>query len=99
MKFNFGEFKYLGIWSADGEAPFICLEPWYNTPDYINSTGKFKDKKNIIELSPNNSFNINFSVEFFDENGGNDNSSSRAKHIGSNLMFLLIILYFLLILY
>mgnify|MGYP002623962732 FL=1 len=64
LKFNFEKFKYLGIWSQEG-APFACFEPWYNTPDYVNSTKEFKDKKNIIELEPEKEFNINFSVEFF----------------------------------
>ena len=67
LKFNFEEFKYLGIWSAKGEAPFICFEPWYNTPDYINSNQQFKDKKDIIKLEPNETFNVGFSVEFYDE--------------------------------
>ena len=65
LKFNFSNFKYLGIWSQVGESPFICFEPWYNTPDYINSTKDFKNKKDIIELEPEKEFNINFSVEFF----------------------------------
>ncbi len=65
LKFNFEKFKYLGIWSQVGEAPFVCFEPWYNTPDYVNSTKEFKDKKNIIELEPEKEFNISFSVEFF----------------------------------
>jgi galactose mutarotase-like enzyme len=65
LKFNFEQFKYLGIWSQVGDAPFVCFEPWYNTPDYINSTKEFKDKKDIIELDPETEFNISFSVEFF----------------------------------
>ena len=64
LKFNFEKFKYLGIWSAIG-ADYVCFEPWYNTPDYVNSTKEFKEKKDIIELEPGNEFNINFSVEFF----------------------------------
>ena len=64
LKFNFGQFKYLGIWSSIG-ADFVCFEPWYNTPDYINSTKDFKEKKDIIELEPGKEFNINFSVEFY----------------------------------
>ena len=93
LKFNFAEFKYLGIWSANGSAPFICLEPWYNTPDYINSTGEFKEKKGIIELKSNATFRVNFSVEFFYENNDNNNSS---KHIYLNILFFLFILYSLL---
>ena len=65
IKFNFENFKYLGIWSSVGKAPFVCFEPWYNTPDYVNSTKEFKDKKGIIELKPEEIFNISFSVEFF----------------------------------
>ena len=65
LKFNFEQFKYLGIWSQVGDAPFVCFEPWYNTPDYINSTKDFKEKKDIIELEPETEFNISFSVEFF----------------------------------
>ena len=64
LKFNFGKFKYLGIWSAVG-ADFVCFEPWYNTPDYVNSTKEFKEKKDIVELEPGKEFNIDFSVEFF----------------------------------
>jgi len=66
LKFNFEEFKYLGIWSDVGDAPFVCFEPWYNTPDYVNSTKEFKDKKDIIELKPDEDFKVSFSVEFFD---------------------------------
>ena len=64
LKFNFGNFKYLGIWSAVG-ADYVCFEPWYNTPDYVNSTKEFKEKKDIIELEPGKEFNIDFSVEFY----------------------------------
>ena len=90
LKFNFEQFKYLGIWSAAGNAPFICLEPWYNTPDYINSTLEFKDKKDIVELEPNKSFNVGFSVEFFDEyNGANK----------FDYIFLFFIIYLILIIF
>ena len=64
LKFNFEKFKYLGIWSQIG-ADFVCFEPWYNTPDYVNSNKEFKEKKDIIELEPQKEFNISFSVEFF----------------------------------
>ena len=36
VKLNFDGFKYLGIWAPIG-APFICLEPWYTTADYVDS--------------------------------------------------------------
>lgn len=74
VKFNYEGFKYLGIWSVEG-APYVCLEPWYNTPDYVNSTKNFSEKKDIIKLEPNGEFNISFSAEFYeyDENKSNSN--------------------------
>ena len=74
LKFNFEEFKYLGIWSKDEEAPYVCLEPWYNTPDYVNSTIEFIEKKGIIKLEPEQKFHVGYSVEFFDNSDVPSNS-------------------------
>ena len=63
-KLNFDGFKYLGIWSPIG-APFVCLEPWYTTADYVDSTNEFKDKKDIISLEPGKEFKTSFSLEFY----------------------------------
>ena len=63
-KINFDGFKYLGIWSPVG-APFVCLEPWYTTADYVDSTNEFKDKKDIISLESGKEFKTSFSLEFF----------------------------------
>ena len=90
LKFNFENFKYFGIWSAMGEAPFICLEPWYNPPDYINSTQEFKDKKDIINLEPNSIFNVGFSVEFYDEN---NNSMKYSFTSLLSIIFIILILF------
>ena len=63
-KINFDGFKYLGIWAPIG-APFVCLEPWYTTADYVNSTKEFKDKKDILSLESGKEFKTSFSLEFF----------------------------------
>ena len=63
-KIIFDGFKYFGIWSPIG-APFVCLEPWYTTSDYVNSTNEFKDKKDILSLEPGKEFKTSFSIEFF----------------------------------
>ena len=79
LKFNYDGFKYLGIWSKEGDAPYVCLEPWYNTPDYTNSTMEFSEKKDIIKLESGDKFEIGFSVEIIDD----DDASS----IGTNLKY------------
>ena len=62
--FEFEDFPYLGIWSKE-DAPFICIEPWFNTADYINSNNIFEEKEDLIELEPNQEFKAQYSVEFF----------------------------------
>ena len=91
LRFNFDGFKYLGIWSAEGNAPFVCIEPWYDPPDYIDSNQKFEDKKDIIELKPNKTFTVTYSVEFIDESSGSNyllNNSNSPLIIIFLLLFL-----------
>ena len=57
----------------------ILIEPWYNTPDYTNSTKEFSEKKDIIKLESGDKFEIGFSVEIIDD----DDASS----IGTNLKY------------
>ena len=37
LEFDFTGFPYLALWSKKG-APFVCIEPWQNTADRIDST-------------------------------------------------------------
>ena len=63
LEFDFTGFPYLGIWSKKG-APFVCIEPWFNTADKVDSNGKFEDKKDIIKIQPNETFKSCFKVSF-----------------------------------
>lgn len=64
LAFDFKGFPNLGIWSKP-EAPFICIEPWLNTSDNVDSDGVFENKENIISIEPNQEFEAQYSVEFF----------------------------------
>ena len=64
LTFNFKDFPYLAVWSKQG-APFVCIEPWFNTADEIDSNGKFEEKENIIKLEQNENFECKYEVEFF----------------------------------
>ncbi len=63
--FKFEKFPYLGVWSKPG-APFLCIEPWFNTADRIDSNGKYEDKENLINLDTNEEFEAEYSVKFFE---------------------------------
>lgn len=64
LEFDFTGFPYLAIWSKKG-APFVCIEPWYNTADYKESTGIFEEKKKIIGLNPKEKFKCKYKIRFY----------------------------------
>lgn len=63
LEFDFTGFPYLALWSKKG-APFVCIEPWQNTADRIDSTQIYKDKENIIELLKDKEFECKYSIKF-----------------------------------
>lgn len=64
LEFNFSDFPYLAIWSKPG-AKFLCIEPWFNTTDKLDSNGKFTSKENILMLDKNEEFECSYTVKFF----------------------------------
>lgn len=61
---DFDGFSYVGLWSKPG-APFIAIEPLCCTSDTVNSKGIFKEKSDILKLSPKEEFECKYTVEFF----------------------------------
>ena len=64
VRFQFKDFPVLAIWSKK-DANFLCIEPWMNTADCINSDGLLKNKNGIIKLKPKEEFLAKFSAELF----------------------------------
>ena len=64
LEFDFTGFPYLALWSKKG-APFVCIEPWQNTADRIDSTQIYKEKSNIIEIEKDNIFECQYSIKFY----------------------------------
>lgn len=63
IEFDFSGFKYLAVWSKP-DAEFLCIEPWMNTADKTNSDGVFEHKEDIINLNPNEEFEIEYKIKF-----------------------------------
>ena len=63
LTMDFTDFPYLAIWSKPN-APFICIEPWFSTPDTVKSSGVFTQKRDLISLKPNDSFECKYTVTF-----------------------------------
>lgn len=66
LDFDFTGFPYLAIWSKKG-APFVCIEPWFNTADKVDSNGEFKSKENILKLEQNKKFECEYNISFYNE--------------------------------
>lgn len=49
------------LWSP--KAPFLCIEPWYGIPDFIDSKNKIEDKIGINKLEVEKIFKCNYDVE------------------------------------
>ena len=64
LEFDFTGFPYLGIWAKIG-APFVCIEPWMNTADKVNTDGKLESKENILRLKPNEEFECRYKIKFY----------------------------------
>lgn len=64
LEFDFSGFNYLAFWSKVG-ANFVCIEPWFNTADNVNSNGEFITKENILRLKPEEKFKCSYKVKFF----------------------------------
>ncbi len=63
LEFDFTGFPYLALWSKRG-VPFVCIEPWQNTADRIDSKQIYKDKENIIKLPKDKEFECKYSFKF-----------------------------------
>ena len=44
------ELPFLGLWSPEQGAPFICIEPWVGHTDYITSSKVLSKKQDFVEL-------------------------------------------------
>lgn len=55
LSVNTGGAPHLGLWSKPG-APFVCIEPWLGTSDFIDSNGEFASKPDLASLKPGDSF-------------------------------------------
>lgn len=66
LEFDFGQFPYLGLWTKDTGAPFVCIEPWFGHADFDGFTGEFKDKAAIESLLPKKEFTCNYNISFFE---------------------------------
>lgn len=58
-------YPYLAFWTAERNAPFLCIEPWYSHDDYEDVQVPFKDREGTIQLDPGNVFKTSYAINVF----------------------------------
>lgn len=60
---NYNNFPYIAFWKPM-KAPFLCIEPWYGLPDYLDDNRDIINKKGILKLAPKLKFKSKLKFEF-----------------------------------
>lgn len=62
VQIDFPRFKYLGVWSAANDAPFVALEPWTGHTTACDEGDVFEEKTGMTILQPGESDTRTFSI-------------------------------------
>lgn len=67
--FDISEAEILALWTWPGLGDYICVEPWWGIPDYINPNLELKDKPLIHSLKCGDEENKKYSIKIERING------------------------------
>lgn len=56
----------VGLWSPSGQAPFMCIEPWWGRADKVGYEGEFSERQYVNQLEPGETFEASYMM-IFDE--------------------------------
>lgn len=61
IKFEGLDFRNLAFWAPSG-APFICIEPWDGSPDFVNTNELIMNKKSALNIPANQTHRKSFTI-------------------------------------
>ncbi len=62
LKLDYAGWTHLGIW-AKTNGDFVCIEPWLGLADAEDADGEFTHKEGIIELGPNEVYEMSYDIK------------------------------------
>lgn len=62
VQVEFGGFPYLGLWTKNVQAGFVCIEPWYGVASPVGPPQELRDKEGILSLQPGEQFEATYSI-------------------------------------
>lgn len=63
IEMDFSDFPMLGIWSAQNDGPYVCLEPWTGCATRTDENDEFEKKKGMTFLPAGGTAEFAFSVK------------------------------------
>jgi galactose mutarotase-like enzyme len=67
IRIQFGGFTDLGVWSSAGNAPFVCIEPWFGVDSTKGDSPDFELKEGIVRLAAGKTFSCAYVMTFSKE--------------------------------
>ena len=58
-----GEAPFIAIWSDKVFGNYVCIEPWFGVPDFMDPIREISNKKYIEKIKPNSSFEYSYSIK------------------------------------
>ncbi|MBE6023128.1 MAG: aldose 1-epimerase family protein [Cellulosilyticum sp.] len=58
------QLPFLGLWSPEKGAPFVCIEPWVGHTDYITASKEISEKKDFVSLEVGETFKCDYTMTF-----------------------------------
>jgi len=63
VKVDMSKFDYLGLWTADPNSHFMCIEPWMSFNRIKDATNPFSNEFDQVVLKPSQAFLIDYYIE------------------------------------
>ncbi|MCB2407182.1 aldose 1-epimerase family protein [Hymenobacter lucidus] len=62
VRLRFDGFPYLGLWTKEAGAPFVCIEPWQGIAGSVGGSVELADKEGILTLAPGKQYSAQYSI-------------------------------------
>ena len=64
LEVSYPHFPYIALWTK-GDAPFLCIEPWFGCADSVGSSIEISAKEGIKELEKGHVFEADYTISVF----------------------------------
>ena len=63
VRMTFDGFPYLGLWTKEPGAGFVCIEHWQGVASLVDAPQELAEKEGILTLTPGQTFAVSYRIE------------------------------------